>query len=657
MSQRRSIDDDNQPPLKRMKIEKNKYPNKFVEIRRDKSRIFRDNTQWLHSIMSSITPHQCLLRSSNTGKTMLLDMIHSYHGLEYNDEYNELFGGLNIDELEAKPQPNQYLVLRTTLTKDCESFSKLLLQSTIEFHERYSYLFHGTNIKTDFEDDSDENILFNIGVYLNSVVFTLIDYCIMWLVDDWDNFSICSVNWNNKDFYQNIKGNTIEIMKDIAAFSINYSFIVGRNKSLFPQTISHIWNSQNVSQLTNYSEILGITDDEIVELLNDQCDSQQLEEILQYCRANCGGYQITNSGTKVCHTQHTIAAIEYYMSNGRLPDKAPYSNAKHTPSIIFKYLNLKDNRTISDILLQYIIAFRDGSSIEVVHYEMTMQYFEQLAKESGDDKELLKICSSFWLNFGNLTCTCAHYVPIIFMRKAELYRIPNLIVFDQFIDTWKQVSNIPLFVDVDEETDTIENDVVEKIFNNITSLYTSYLPYNEVEKYGVSMIDLLLYSSLQESNYNYEVVEKDVFKDEKYLNIALTNKLTSETIILELRFLSLNDLLLNWNYFDKLEDRYKNRTKEFKAKSLEQQLKVRLSRKFISQHMRSDRAIELYQTVSDYISDAEIQLFTYRSRLQKKPVRAAVCRMIGKDYYLIRNLSNTVSASAQQFLSKHRYNN
>lgn len=158
----------------------------FYELRRHQPpSYFHDNSLFLEVLVIH-EKHQCFFKPANIGKTMLLDMMHKYHGLEFKDDYAILFKGLTIYDSEYKANSNQYLVLRTGV----------LTQSPLKAHIIASIRNFNLSYKTQMEErqltpktfDYDSNIL-NAAHYLQEVV-SILGYKIMWLVDEWEQFSV-----------------------------------------------------------------------------------------------------------------------------------------------------------------------------------------------------------------------------------------------------------------------------------------------------------------------------------------------------------------------------------------------------------------------------------------------------------------------------------
>ena len=118
----------------------------FATLRADKN-LYIDRTAYLHALENQSNRNLIFVRPRRFGKSLWLSMMYYYYGIEHKDQFETLFGDLDIGK-NPTPLRNTYLVLR--------------------------FQFAGINVDTD--ESTYRGFLYNVKTGVGSFMETYTDY-------------------------------------------------------------------------------------------------------------------------------------------------------------------------------------------------------------------------------------------------------------------------------------------------------------------------------------------------------------------------------------------------------------------------------------------------------------------------------------------------
>ena len=286
------------------------------------------------------------LRPRRFGKSLMLNVLHAYYDINYADEYDTLFGGLDVYK-NPTPNHNKYLILKFNFSavapdekKVLESFNFEVLQTLELFVDTYKqYLPKGTLERLMQLQSSDQalNYVFSAVKKAKQRIYLLID--------EYDNFANTMMADNEDNYMDLTHGDGFfrlffNILKkattDIDA-AVERMFITG----VTPLTLSDVTSGfnigDNLSIDPNYNEIIGFTEDEVRNMLAYYRDSEgvfkysvnELIEVMKpWYNNNCFSRGAIR-GQKMFNSDMTLYFIKHYISwSGELPEEMIDTNVR-----------------------------------------------------------------------------------------------------------------------------------------------------------------------------------------------------------------------------------------------------------------------------------------------------------------------------------------
>lgn len=246
----------------------------FAVMRRE-GYYYVDKTRFIHNLEREGN-FVIFLRPRRFGKSLMINVLHAYYDVNYADEFDVLFGGLDIGK-NPTPMHNQYLILKFNFSavnpakdKVEESFNEKVLTTIRIFTKTYeSYLPEGTyeSLRTYSACDSALNYIFGQVKLAKQRIYILID--------EYDNFANTMMAQDEKGYTDLTHGDGFfrlffniikEATTDIDA-PLERMFITG----VTPLTLSDVTSGFNIgdnfSLKRDYNEMVGFSETEVRKML------------------------------------------------------------------------------------------------------------------------------------------------------------------------------------------------------------------------------------------------------------------------------------------------------------------------------------------------------------------------------------------------------
>ena len=328
-----------------------------------------DKTPFIHKLENPNEPYVFFLRPRRFGKSLTVSLLNYYYGIEYKKEFQELFGNYFIGKNPTQ-RSNSYYVLNFDFSRidtkypvsTFEGFLMNVKTGLKVFNSRYKLL-----------DKSDiEKVL-----SLKSPNFMLIEFFALYkqyhnekkiylIIDEYDHFAneliafqldefskIVSKNGFVRKFYEAIKTATFEGIVDRL-------FATG----IMPITLDSLTSgfniARNVTLDKEYNEIMGFTEKEISDLIEEICKSCpecDKNKIIQDMRDWYNGYLFHKDAQEKVYNPDMVLYFANYLikdKNCTYPERMLDANIASDYGKVRNLISVKDRKQNIRILEEFL---------------------------------------------------------------------------------------------------------------------------------------------------------------------------------------------------------------------------------------------------------------------------------------------------------------
>ncbi len=286
------------------------------------------------------------LRPRRFGKSLMLNVLHAYYDINYADEFDTLFGGLDIYK-NPTPKHNKYLILKFNFSaidpskdKVQESFNVKVLQTLNTFVRKYQkYLPEDAleGLKGIESSSQALNYVFDCVQMAGQRIYLLIDeydnFANTMMADDEDNY----VDLTHGDGFFRLFFNILKEATTNVDAAVERMFITG----VTPLTLSDVTSGFNIgrnfSLKHEYNEMIGFTEDEVRTMLEYFRDDRgrfnhTVDELIEVMKPwynnNCFSQKAIKK-QKMFNSDMVLFFIDEYLSNlGDFPEEMIDNNVR-----------------------------------------------------------------------------------------------------------------------------------------------------------------------------------------------------------------------------------------------------------------------------------------------------------------------------------------
>ncbi|MDR1053000.1 MAG: AAA family ATPase, partial [Planctomycetaceae bacterium] len=301
---------------------------------RTENYFYVDKTRYIELLENEHNKNQIFIRPRRFGKSLFLSTLSYYYGINYANEFDQLFGDLYIGK-NPTPEKNSHAILRF-------DFSGL---NTLGGADAFTSSFFGTirNSICDFLL-SYKNIFTKAEQFVEQITKEKPDLSILgWtfaltksaglkifvIIDEYDHFATDIVRLGvvgGNDFYETmVKGNGLvrsfyARLKSATTFSVvNRTFITGISPMMLDDLTSGYNISANYSLNEKYNEMLGFTRNEVNTLMEETgVDENMINIDMEYYY---NGYLFNATCKNKVYNSSMILYIFYQILNTGKPPK------------------------------------------------------------------------------------------------------------------------------------------------------------------------------------------------------------------------------------------------------------------------------------------------------------------------------------------------
>ena len=506
-----------------------------------------DKTKYIELLENLPQKRITFLRPRKFGKTLFTSTLENYYDIKKEDKFEELYKDTYIGK-HPTPLKNSYHILRFNFSgidtsneeTTINGFKREVASSIKLFADRYGLDFY-VNI-----EDEAENILDNL---VKAFIVQRANDKIYVIIDEYDHFANELLGFNTDHFKTLVSKNGkvrkwYEILKKGTETVIDRIFITG----VAPITLDSLTSGFNIgTDITRdeeFNEMLGFTEEELVELMDAQeISKKKKEEILPIMKENYDGYKFSINGKeRIYNSTMCLYFLSNYTRLEKLPESLVDVNIASDYSKLGKMLDLCKGEKRAEIIEKTV-------SGEGILSEITQKFNPAMEFTDTDLVSML-----YYL--GYLTISDEK------LGKPEL-KIPNKVMREIYSEYFLKLidDRANMQIDNDEYNQILEELALEGKIDKIIEILQKYLKNlsnRDYQRFDEKYIKLIFYCiSMNLKIYN---VKSEIEVQREYPDILLVPRDRSK---------GYNIVMIEFKYLKKGEEKkLKEKQKEAKEQIL-----------------------------------------------------------------------------------------
>ena len=360
---------------------RSRLPNGISDYRImiEKDYIYIDKTQYIETL-ENIHSFVFFLRPRRFGKSLFTSVLEYYYGINYADEFGQLFGKTYIGKNPTNEKNSYYILkfeftgLRTDTAQDlAESFKASINNSfqifCIKYHVDLNYTKEGEP-----------------AAILNSFLTEFkrhIDGKLYVIIDEYDHFANELLSFQT-GFFSEIVTKTVfvrkwyEKIKDgTSDGTIGRFFATGISPISLDSLTSGFNIAADYTRFESFNEMMGFTEKEvrylISETLGDMPDGE-MEQIVEEMRKCYDGYLFNpHSKERLFNSNMSLNYLSAYFATRRPPDNLLDASIASDYSKMGKMFALK-NKSSNYEVLQEIIDGKEQTAFMTAQYSLEKRF-------------------------------------------------------------------------------------------------------------------------------------------------------------------------------------------------------------------------------------------------------------------------------------------
>ena len=477
--------------------------------------LYVDKTMFIEKLES--TPDlrtSFYLRPGRFGKSLFTSMLSYYYGVEYEDEFDKLFGKLYIGQ-NPTPNKNKYYVLNfdfsgldlnseSTLDEMEKLFANKVNQGIKAFEIKYKMKEQNYS-----EHLSPAELLGSFLLDFKKELFGKI-YII---IDEYDNFTNGILKGNAQRFLNMVSGEGFvkafysRIKEEIKIGTVERFFATG----IAPITLDSMTTGFNIAtDITRKKEFVsmcGFTHKEVKGIIREtfpnKIDSEKndlYEKMVQYY----DGYRFSNESNETTfNSTLTMYYIKEYLRLGQEPDRKIDINIAANFEKLANLITLKNN-SYSKEILESLMQNKDIAGKITEKFNLAMDLNKQ---------DIISIL--FYFGYA----TIKNYI-----LGETTFRIPNYVMQEIYNDYFIYLlKNEGLVVDMENIQNAVKEIALEGKIDKLCKLvedYLSYLGNISWQRYDEKYVKGYMHAIMLTTSIFNTYLEFNV-KHNRYIDVAI----------------------------------------------------------------------------------------------------------------------------------------
>lgn len=526
----------------------------YEEIIRDGYE-YVDKTKYIEKLENLSEKRIMFLRPRKFGKTLFTSVLENYYDVKKSDKFEELYGNTYIGKNPTENK-NKYHILRfnfsgidtSTVESTINGFKNEVLSSIQVFVSKYSIDFY-VNWEQEAENVLD-NLIKSFGVQReNEKIYVIID--------EYDHFANELLGFASDKFRDLVSKNGkvrkwYEILKKGTETVIDRIFITGVAPITLDSLTSGFNIGKDITQDSRFNEMMGFTQEELIEMLDRQkISKEEQEEILPIMKNNYDGYKFSIGANKqIYNSNMCLYFLSEYIWSREIPSRLIDMNIASDYSKLGNMLDLCVGENREEILERTISG--EGISSEITEkFNPAIEFTE---------KDMISML--YYLGYLTIAGEEFGYPKL---------KIPNIVMkeiySDYFIKAIKKVINININENYVQITKEIAQDgKIDKILE-LLKTYINNLSNRDLIKFDEKYIKLIFYCISM--NLNLYRVKSEMEVQRKYPDLLLIPKQKPEeyySVMIEFKYLKKEEK-------NKLEEKQKEAKEQIKEYSKFEEIK------------------------------------------------------------------------------------
>ena len=509
--------------------------------------LYVDKTPYIEKLENLADKRIMFLRPRKFGKTLFTSMLENYYDIKKIDKFEKLFKETYIGKKPTKLK-NKYHILKfnfSGIDTDTEGttingFKKEVASSINVFVEKY-----GLNFYINLEDEA-ENILDNLfkAFYIQKQ-----EEKIYVIVDEYDHFANELLSFNTSKFKELVSKNGkirkwYEILKKGTESVVDRIFITGVAPITLDSLTSGFNISKDITQDTEFNEMIGFTQEELINLMEKQDINKENQNIIiPIMKENYDGYKFAIDAHKqIYNSNMCLYFLSDYVRLGKVPNKLVDVNIASDYSKLGKMLDLCEGESRADIIEKII----QGDTI-------VSEITEKFNVEIGfGEKELVSML--FYLGYLTITGENIGFPTL---------GIPNKIMKELYSNYFLEVLGKDANIRVDNIYTEIATQIategkIDKIIE-LEQKYLTNLSNRDFQRFDEKYVKLIFYCIAM--NLRIYNVKSEMEIQRKYPDI---------TLIPTDRSKDYNSIMIEFKYLKKGEENQLKEKQEEARKQIEE---------------------------------------------------------------------------------------
>ena len=500
----------------------------YEEIVRDGYE-YIDKTQYIEKLENLSEKRVIFLRPRKFGKTLFTSVLENYYDINKEDKFEKLYGKTYIGK-NPTVNKNKYHILRfnfsgidtTTEEGTIKGFKNEVLSSIQVFIEKYKIEFY-----VNWEQEA-ENVLDNL---IKAFYIQRNEEKIYVIIDEYDHFANELLGFAPNRFKDLVSKNGkvrkwYEILKKGTETVIDRIFITGVAPITLDSLTSGFNIGKDITQDVRFNEMMGFTQEELIEILDRQeISKEEQEKILPIMKENYDGYKFSVGAEKqIYNSNMCLYFLTEYTWSREIPEKLIDVNIASDYSKIGNMLQLckgeeKENiisKTVANEKITSEITEKFNPAIEFTEKDMiSMLYYLGYLTISGE-----------------------------FLGKPQLVT-PNKVMRDIYSSYFLEILKDKTQIKIEE---SMYNEILEEIaikgeIQKVTELVRKYLKNlsnRDAVKFDEKYIKLIYYCITM--NFNLYRVKSEMEVERKYPDLLLIPKQKEYyAVMIEFKYLKKED--------------------------------------------------------------------------------------------------------------------
>jgi hypothetical protein len=477
---------------------------------------YQDRTHYIPELENYGGSYQMFLRPRRFGKSLFTSMLECYYGIQYKDEFKELFGKYYIGQ-NPTPFANQYMILRfdfsgintTSEERTFDGFIGSVIEGVNSFFSTYPNVFSKESRKEILER-KDPNTM--IQSFISAYRSNRLKNNIYVLIDEYDQFANELLSFNLPFFGKSVMENGFvrkfyeQLKRATSDSTVERIFITGVSPLTVDSMTSGFNIATNLTIVPTFYGMMGFTEPEVVNLLMKiEVPENQLVTVLQDVKMWYDGYLFGRY-----HTEHL------YNPNMVLYFAQEYQKLKRYPALLL------DANIASDY-----VKIRNLFNIKG-NTEQFAKVLKLLTEVGGIDSRLVPMFNLERAFGTEDLVSLLFYMGFLTIQYEELgsyyFTFPNYVIRklynNYFLEVVSQQADLPIDnSDVNEAIKAIARDGNPMLFFKQVEQIVLRMSPKDIGHFNENSLKAIVVSLLHQQNFYY--VHTEYESDWTFMDVFL----------------------------------------------------------------------------------------------------------------------------------------